>query len=395
MTYRFSQALPRLNIFLVVVSMPVWLATFAQSACAEMPDPNQYTGMDFDTLRNALKSNVWPASATDRDKADFVRQIVHTHVEASNGAWGTTKYIASGMGQTAGITNGDYFNKANQTDSLSNQPLDSITLAQKTWEAGMGVCDPQATLMQVLLTDSGVASTILRRDGTNGHAFPVVGLDKGADPDNPWTWGSNAFVPDSWQGETISGPQNIWDNGEIFNGGTYHVYDGRVKLPPTRELIDDLAAHPNMFDNSPGALLALVERIDAYPPEIRDQLLAKLPQPLDYAIPDPGSTPNPTGGSVPPGQSDDVKKLLSFAQDPNSNLDPAAAPPVIDANTAPVTANTISAGTPETAPPDDGGAETAETLGAILGSGMEAGSPAPGYGYPAPTGGRPNWRPCR
>jgi hypothetical protein len=287
---------------------------------AEIPSDSdsieQFANMDFQTLRNEIKVRSQGWNVSNREKADIIRRIVEERVSASNGPFATTRYIVSGMAKTVtGGPGGEWKAFYDETDRVAQgDSLNAAQLAQYTWEAHTGTCDPHANLMQLLLKDAGVDSTIWRSDRPNGHAFVVVDLPKGADPDNPWTWG-NAFVPDSWQRDTISGAQEIWKNGQMFGGGDYHVYNV-AKDYSARQWADFFAADPSRIDQHPVEFQRMMSRLEDYPPEIRDQITRNLPDntpPVDsdasfgqllgaldiypYQVTDPQLTPY-GGGSI-------------------------------------------------------------------------------------------------
>jgi hypothetical protein len=103
--------------------------------------------------------------------------------------------------------------------------LYGTALAQAAWEIQAGYCEEHAATMAALLSPSGIGATIVRTDAP--HAFPVVNMLPGADPDNPWTWGKDAFVPDSWIGATLT-PEQAWESSMHFNFGKDHASGGKV-----------------------------------------------------------------------------------------------------------------------------------------------------------------------
>lgn len=113
-------------------------------------------------------------------------------------------------------------------------------IARASWIVKAGACDENASLMTELLKRGGVKNiTILR--SPSPHAFPVVGLAPDADPDIPWTWGPNAFLPDSWSRTFYGRPldlDKIWEDSLYFNGGDYFV--APYAHTTTRELLSQM-----------------------------------------------------------------------------------------------------------------------------------------------------------
>lgn len=110
-------------------------------------------------------------------------------------------------------------------------------LARASWLLQAGACDENSSLMQEILTRAGVNNVKVFRSGSP-HAFPVLGLAPDADPDIPWTWGPNAFVPDTWNGKFFKiaiDPEKIWEDQTYFDGGRNFV--SLNAYTTTRELL--------------------------------------------------------------------------------------------------------------------------------------------------------------
>lgn len=94
--------------------------------------------------------------------------------------------------------------------------------AEHAWSYELGACDECAALMSELLKGAGVKNvTILKSNSP--HAFPVVGLAKDANPDIPWTWGENFWIPDAWAIRYYMVPETVWNDPNIFSEGEYYV----------------------------------------------------------------------------------------------------------------------------------------------------------------------------
>jgi len=151
--------------------------------------------------------------------------------------------------------------------------------AELAWKLKVAQCDECATMLAECLKGCGASVTIL--SSGSPHAFPVINYPrgKGADPDNPWTWG-DAYIADPWENRFISDPWEIWNDGHIFDGGNYFVDDGLgcgvFKGNTTREAFLKFAqrqAHdPNFINTHLEEWQKLQKRIKLYPKPIQDDL---------------------------------------------------------------------------------------------------------------------------
>ena len=96
----------------------------------------------------------------------------------------------------------------------------------------MGACEEHAAIMQTILKAAGVENVVTLRSDSP-HAFVVVNLAPGADPDLPWTWGADTLIPDTWIGDQFN-PEKAWRSRYIFGNGKYFVSSGKERLT-TRE----------------------------------------------------------------------------------------------------------------------------------------------------------------
>lgn len=245
------------------------LLTFCLTSVAAADPPTQ-TGSWSPTMASAAQlvasiTNSDPATQS-RMRADFAMKIVNARIDTANSVWGTAL-------QTVPVDGifGDSIKSR-------NEKLFENRTAQNSWDLKVGQCADHAAIMKEILTMAGENVTIMS-SGT--HTFPVVNLPPGADPDIPSTWG-NAFIPDSWAGETVSA-QDAWNNKMMFNGGADHCYTGleaKGHAMPTREKIDKFLERGPKF---------LVEH-----PEEWQEMVDKLPPDQREALRFPDGTPAPT-----------------------------------------------------------------------------------------------------
>ncbi len=153
-------------------------------------------------------------------------------------------------------------------------------LARAAWNIQAGYCEEHCAVMTELLKAAGLNVTIVRTDAP--HAFPVVNMAKGADPDNPWTWGPGAFVPDSWEGRTLT-PQEAWESSNHFQFGKAHATAGKVKpgvggISSDRGRLELLVkGGRKMIENNCEEYKRLLKRFELIPQRYRDQLDCKPP----------------------------------------------------------------------------------------------------------------------
>ncbi|MCF8234265.1 MAG: hypothetical protein K9G67_09615 [Bacteroidales bacterium] len=152
----------------------------------------------------------------DRLRAEKAFQIVTDRVEVLNDFSGSFL-------QTLPV---DFWNYFQEEGNIKTRAEVMAFARDKGWNMGEvawlikgGQCDEHASLMQILLQRSGVKNVTIVRSNSP-HAFPVVNPLPGFDPDNPWTWGKNAFVPDSWAGKVIL-PLDTWYENHDFPSSIY------------------------------------------------------------------------------------------------------------------------------------------------------------------------------
>jgi hypothetical protein len=80
--------------------------------------------------------------------------------------------------------------------------FDYADTAAWAWENQLGQCSEHANTAYYILREAGVAGNV-RIFTAPGHEFAVWGIADGADPDDPSTWGPDAFIVDGWLGRAI------------------------------------------------------------------------------------------------------------------------------------------------------------------------------------------------
>jgi hypothetical protein len=95
--------------------------------------------------------------------------------------------------------------------------FDYRNTAEWTWENRIGQCSEHANTAYYILKQAGVAGNV-RILGAPGHEVAVWGIADGADPNDPSSWGTEAWVVDGWLGQALS-PAEVQDN-KYFKGGT-------------------------------------------------------------------------------------------------------------------------------------------------------------------------------
>jgi len=219
----------------------------------------------------------------DRKRAEKAFEIVRNRVEVLNDFSGTFL-------QTLPVDFWNYYsgegNFKTRGQVLDVARAKGWSLAEVAWLIKGGQCDEHASLMQMLLKQAGVKNVKILRSNSP-HAFPVVDLADDFDPDNPWTWGPHAFVPDTWGGAILE-PVDTWfeqHNNPIsiyFAKGKYYVNNGtdtnREKL---KKMMDNgrayLVSHCTVYHT-------LLQRFLRYPVDIRKTL--SLQPPIDIECPE-------------------------------------------------------------------------------------------------------------
>ncbi len=89
--------------------------------------------------------------------------------------------------------------------------------AEWAWDNGLGQCSEHANTAYYILKQAGVSGNV-RILTAPGHEFTVWGMRDGADPNDPTTWGPDAWVVDGWLGKALSGDDA--QQNKYFKGGT-------------------------------------------------------------------------------------------------------------------------------------------------------------------------------
>lgn len=188
----------------------------------------------------------------DRLRAEEAKRIVSKRVKVLNDVSGT-------LLQTMPV---DVWNWLTEDGNLKTrgQVLDAARakgwdLAKVAWLIEGGQCDEHASLMQRILQGAGVQNVkIFISD--HPHAFPVVNAAPDAEADIPWTWGPNAFVPDSWANETWNAVDTwhrkiYFNNGESFVGGTEKKTKDRPAAGKTaRQLLQEFGERRELAERN-------------------------------------------------------------------------------------------------------------------------------------------------
>lgn len=88
--------------------------------------------------------------------------------------------------------------------------------AQWTWENQVGQCSEHAGTAYHILQEAGVSGSP-RIVAAPNHEFVVWGMQEGANPNDPSTWGPDAYVVDGWMGSSFT-PDEITSNSYFKNG---------------------------------------------------------------------------------------------------------------------------------------------------------------------------------
>jgi hypothetical protein len=179
----------------------------------------------------------------NRKRAEEAKRIVTGRVKVTNDISGTVLQTLPVDVWNWVTDNGNLKTRGQIIDHARAQNWD---LAKVAWIIQAGQCDEHSSLMQYILKSAGVDNVVIFRSA-GPHAWPVVNLAPDADPDIPWTWGPNAFVPDSWSGETLT-PEQTWGESLYFDNGKKFVFSGRERrATTTRELLMKYVREGNDF----------------------------------------------------------------------------------------------------------------------------------------------------
>ncbi len=96
--------------------------------------------------------------------------------------------------------------------------FDYESTAEWTWENRVGQCSEHAGTAYYILKRAGIEGN-LRIFTAPGHEVAVWGIDSGADPNDPSTWGNEAWVVDGWLGKALN-PGEVQENSYFKAGGS-------------------------------------------------------------------------------------------------------------------------------------------------------------------------------
>jgi len=180
---------------------------------------------EFDTLEEAV-SYVRGLASEGRSRQEIageVTAIVDSRITNVNSLERLKKWPNM-------VPFGSYFNSAEDdfdTFRARSDSFDYDKAAAWVWENQYGQCEECASLSYYLLKQAeadGNVRIFSSAEGQSGHNFVVWGVEDGADPNDPSTWGDDAYVVDGWQGETLNSAEAAEDN-HISNGGSANVAD--------------------------------------------------------------------------------------------------------------------------------------------------------------------------
>jgi hypothetical protein len=172
----------------------------------------------------------------NRRRAEEAMKIVTKRVEVINEWSWWNNQIQDKKGKDAFGDKLDAFRKT--LENLSAEDARK-KIAVWAWENKGGRCDEHAEVMAEILGRAGVPVRVLKmagkvgalRTGNINHTFPVVGVvaEKIVEQklevfvfDNPWAWGSGAFVADSWSNKILE-PEQAWISDWHFKNGEYSI----------------------------------------------------------------------------------------------------------------------------------------------------------------------------
>jgi len=101
--------------------------------------------------------------------------------------------------------------------------FDYAETAKWVWDNRVGQCSENAALTYYILKTAGVPGNV-RIYGAPNHEFTIWGVQEGANPNDPATWGPDARLVDSWLGKTLT-PAEAAANKWISNGGQNVIAD--------------------------------------------------------------------------------------------------------------------------------------------------------------------------
>ncbi len=94
-------------------------------------------------------------------------------------------------------------------DFRAQSTFDYEKIAEWVWNSQYGQCEEISNLTYYIMKKAGIKENvrILSTSAGSGHNFVVWGMKKGANPNDPATWGDDARVIDGWGGNTFNSKQ--------------------------------------------------------------------------------------------------------------------------------------------------------------------------------------------
>lgn len=99
--------------------------------------------------------------------------------------------------------------------------------AEWVWGSQYGQCEECVCLAYYILKKSRVLDNyriLATTAGHSGHAFVVLGIEDGADSNNPNTWGENAYIVDGWTGKSLTAAK-AYESGTYSSEGSEKIAD--------------------------------------------------------------------------------------------------------------------------------------------------------------------------
>jgi hypothetical protein len=171
----------------------------SSSSSWQMPPVSGYTS-PVEVIQVALGITASDPAEQNRRRATFIAKAIHSRVQNQN-------------------------QDRKKADLVTDREDAKTMTVFDPWWIGAGYCRHHAALLIAMCKAAGVAGVKSLMSGVAvpgeapGHEFPVVNLPPGADLDRPWTWGKDALVVDSWNGEILT-PQQVWKHFHYFVAGS-------------------------------------------------------------------------------------------------------------------------------------------------------------------------------
>jgi len=138
-------------------------------------------------------------------------------------------------------------------------------MAEVSWMLQAGRCNEHAELMQRILTGAGVNVAVLMSESP--HVFTVVNIAPDYDPDIPWTWGDKFILADSWSGQVLTSPRQVWDGALYFRSGSLGV--GLTTFTTRRKIKHMVKRGPQFLKDNCALYRKLYTKFMTIPPDVR------------------------------------------------------------------------------------------------------------------------------